>query len=154
MLKRFSIFFFALTWVLFSGTPFLHPQNHATPVIDETILKNIQNEVSGSICFEHLRYLTTLHRIWGSKDYHEAARYITEKCREYGLKEADIESYPLRQENRKYWKYLGESGRLWNLKKGALRLVEPYPMLIADSEYAPTSPMLLPPLVKRTFPAC
>jgi aminopeptidase YwaD len=139
MLKKSSFFFLALTWALFSGTPSLHPQNHATPVIDETILKNIQNEISGSICFEHLRYLTTLHRIEGSKDYHEAARYITEKCREYGLKEADIESYPLRQENRKYWKYLSEYGRLWNLKKGELRLVEPFPMLIADSEYAPSA---------------
>jgi aminopeptidase YwaD len=138
MKKRRLAILLVLTGVLSSKAPSLLPQNHAISVINESILKSIQYEVSGSICFEHLRYLSTLNRELGSKDYHEAARYITEKCREYGLQEAVIDAYPLHQPDRKFWKYLvGEYGRLWDLKKGWLRLVKPFPMLIADSEYAP-----------------
>jgi len=123
--------------ILYPASP-LSRESATPPLLDEKILENIANEVSGSVCFEHIRYLSTLHRIWGSKGYHQAAQYLVDKCVEYGLKEAKIEQYPLKTE-KEFWKYIGGYRHLWDLKSGELRLVEPYPMLLTHSESAPTT---------------
>jgi len=131
-------FVILILFILFYPTSSLSVENATPPLLDEKILENIANEVSGSICFEHIRYLSTLHRIWGSKGYHQAAQYLVDKCVEYGLKGAKIEQYPLKTE-KEFWKYIGGYRYLWDLKSGELRLVEPYPMLISHYENAPTT---------------
>ena len=73
----------------------LSRESATPPLLDEKILEKIADEVSGSVCFEHIRYLSTLHRIWGSKGHHQAAQYLIDKCVEYGLEKAKIEQYPL-----------------------------------------------------------
>ncbi len=107
-----------------------------TPLLDETILKRIQDEVSGSICFEHIRKLTTLHRIWGGRDYHEAAQYMADKASEYGLKDAVVEKYPIKTGKEDFWMQSTGGYVPWDCRSGALRLVSPFPMLISDFESA------------------
>lgn len=119
--------------------PSLSAQRATPPVLDEDILKKIQDEVSGSICFEHIRYLTTLHRIFGSRDYHQAAQYMVNKALEYGLKEAEIEKYPIISEKKGFRPYIISDRPLWECQRGELRLVEPYPQLISHYESAPTT---------------
>ncbi|UCC39687.1 MAG: DUF4910 domain-containing protein [Candidatus Aminicenantes bacterium] len=132
-------FFLFFLFIQFFSVFALAEENSTPPVLDEKIIERIVDEVSGSICFEHVRYLSTLHRIWGSRDYHQAAQYTIDKSVEYGLKEAKIEKYPLKRANDAYWKHISGFFHLWDLEKGELRLVEPYPMLISHYENAPTS---------------
>lgn len=119
--------------------PSLSAQRATPPVLDEDILKKIQDEVSGSICFEHIRYLSTLHRQFGSRDYHQAAEYVVRKCNEYGLMQALIEKYPIKSEKQGFRKYIISDRPLWECQKGELRLVKPYSMLISHYESAPTT---------------
>ncbi len=115
----------------------LGPAESATgPLLDQGILKKIQDEVSGSICFEHIRKLTTLHRIWGSRDYHEAAQYMVDKALEYGLKEATIEKYPIKTGKENFWMHSTGGYVPWDCQRGELRLVSPYPSLVSDFESA------------------
>ncbi|UCC38699.1 MAG: DUF4910 domain-containing protein [Candidatus Aminicenantes bacterium] len=109
------------------------------PVIKEGILNRIANEVSGSICFEHIRYLSTLHRTWGSRDYHRAAEYFVDKSVEYGLSEAEIEKYPVKTGRESFWMHSAGGNVPWDLRSGEFRLVEPFPMLITHYENAPST---------------
>jgi len=136
-IKNESIFLFF--FIGLSATFPLFAQRATPPVLNEEMLKKIQNEVSGSICFEHIRYLSTLHRIWGSRDYHLAAKYFVDKSSEYGLNEARIEKYPIRTGKENFWMQSSGGYVPWDCQGGELRLVEPYPMLIVNYESAASS---------------
>jgi hypothetical protein len=103
-------------------------------ILKQEILDNIANEVSGRICFEHVRKLTTLHRMWGSKEYHEAAQYLIDKSKEYGLEDAVIERYPIKTGDELFWMHSTGGYVPWDCKGGELRLVKPYPALITHFE--------------------
>jgi hypothetical protein len=136
--KKKSKFFFILFFSLAASFA-LNAQKTTPSVLKEEILERIADEVSGSICFEHVRYLSTLHRIWGSKDYHQAAEYVADKSREYGLSEGTIEKYSIKTGRENFWMQSTGGYVPWDLKRGHLRLVKPFPMLIVDSENAPSS---------------
>jgi len=130
-----------MIWLLFfllvpASNLLLVAQRSTPPVLDEEILKRIQHEVSGSISFEHIAFLSTLNRDPGSRDHHLAAQYVVDKATEYGLKEVTIEKYPVKEGDTSYWKYIGGNDSLWDCRGGDLRLVKPYPMLISDFESA------------------
>lgn len=130
-------FFNTFLWIGFISCLYLYADKATPPILDEDILKRIQHEVSGSICFEHIRFLSTLNREFGFKDHHLAAQYLVDKAADYGLKDAVIERYPQKVENdESYWKYIAPYEHFWNCRGGALRLVKPYPMLISDFESA------------------
>jgi hypothetical protein len=109
------------------------------PVLDEPLLQKIAHEVSGSVCFEHIRFLSTLNRIWGSRDYHRAAQYCLEKSGEYGLKEAKIERFPIATGRESFWMHSTGGYVPWDLKRGEFRLVEPEAMLLSHYESAPSA---------------
>jgi aminopeptidase YwaD len=109
------------------------------PILREDLLQKIAQEVSGSICFEHIRFLSTLNRIWGSRDYHRAAQYCVDKCVEYGLKEAKIEKFSIKTGRESFWMHSTGGHVPWDLKRGEFRLVEPSPMLISHYENAPSA---------------
>lgn len=113
--------------------------NSTPPVLNEKIMRRIADEVSGSICFEHVQFFATLHRELGFPDYHQAAEYVIRKSLDYGLQEAEIEQYPIKSEEQGYRKYVVPSRPFWSCTKGEVRLVEPYPMLISSTENAPTT---------------
>jgi len=135
--NRWSFFLFSVLIFVFS---FATASAQATnPVIEEDILNRIANEVSGSICFEHIRYLSTLHRIWGSRDYHRAAKYFVDKSIAYGLSEAEIEKYPIKTGRESFWMHSVGGNVPWDMKAGEFRLVEPFPMLMTHYESAPST---------------
>jgi aminopeptidase YwaD len=109
------------------------------PILDEELLTKIANEVSGSICFEHIRFMSTLHRMWGSRDYHRAAQYFVDKSILYGLSGAEIETYPIKTGRESFWMHSTGGNVPWDLKRGEFRLIEPYPMLLTHSENAPST---------------
>ncbi len=129
-------FFIGFLWLGFISCLSIYADKATPPVLDEEILKRIQHEVSGSISFEHIRFLSTLNREPGSRDHHRAAQYLVDKATEYGLKEAVIEKYPIKEGDKSYWKYIGSHDFLWDCRGGDLRLVKPFPMLISDFESA------------------
>ncbi|MGA2363612.1 MAG: DUF4910 domain-containing protein [Candidatus Aminicenantales bacterium] len=128
-----------MIWLLFfllvpASNLRLVAQRSTPPVLDEEILKRIQHEVSGSIAFEHIAFLSTLHREFGFKGHHLAAQYVIDKAAQYGLKAAVIERYLQKEEDKSAWKYIAPHEPFWNCRQGDLRLVKPYPMLISDFE--------------------
>jgi aminopeptidase YwaD len=131
-LQFVSAFLFAVLCTSVSGQP-------TPPILEENLLQKIAQEVSGSICFEHIRFLSTLNRIWGSKDYHRAAQYCVDKCVEYGLKKAEIEEFPIKTGRESFWMHSTGGYVPWDLKGGEFRLVEPYPMLLSHYENAPST---------------
>lgn len=139
-MKRAILSFFILSFLLIiNPISIIHSQTATPPILDEEILKRIQNEVSGSICFEHIRQMTLLHREYGTKDYHLAAKYFVDKSKEYGLKEASIEKYSNISDKEGFRKYVMGYSFLWDFRGGELRMVKPYPKLITHAEYAPST---------------
>jgi len=126
--------FFVISLNIFSAEEKINPT-----ILKQKVLDNIANEVSGRICFEHVRKLTTLHRMWGSRDYHEAAQYLIDKSKEYGLENAVIERYPIKTGDELFWMHSTGGYVPWDCKGGELRLVKPYSMLITHYESAPST---------------
>ena len=121
---------------IFALNSFAFAEKATSPILDEELLKRIQNEVSGSICFEHVRSLSTLHRIWGSRDYHQAAQYLVDKASLYGLQEAVVEKYRIQTGRENFWMQSTGGYLPWDCRSGELRLVTPYPMLLTNFESA------------------
>jgi hypothetical protein len=134
MKKQKAIVTLLILFISFSLSLFSQPAT--PPILDETILKKIRNEISGGICFEHVRKLSTLHRIWGSSDYHSAAQYMVDKAAEYGLKESRIEKYPIKTGKENFWMHSTGGYVPWDCQRGEIRLVSPYPLLLSDFESA------------------
>lgn len=138
MNKAISVGAFILTGILLALPP-----SWSTPAGEERTVfpgqesfKRIEDEVSGSICFEHVRKLSGLDRRWGSRDYAEAIAYLAGKSREYGLSDISIERVPIRTGRETFWMQSPGGYLPWECRRGSLRLVDPYPMLISDYENA------------------
>lgn len=130
------LFLFAFFFAVFGASI---SAQQTPPVLNEGILRNIAREVSGSVCFEHIRFLSTLNRIWGSRDYHRAAQYCLDKSIEYGLKDARIEEFPIKTGRESFWMQSTGGHVPWDLKRGEFRMVEPDPMLLTHYENSPSS---------------
>lgn len=134
--RRSIHFLFAFIYVVFYASSSGQP---TPPVLDEQLLQKIAREVSGSICFEHIHFLSTLNRVWGSRDYRRAAQYCLDKSVEYGLKEAKIEEFPIKTGRESFWMHSTGGNVPWDLKSGEFRLVQPYAMLLNHYESAPSA---------------
>jgi aminopeptidase YwaD len=89
----------------------------------------IRDESGGSAPYENLRYLTTLHRVPATADFDEAAQFILQRAREYGLADAHSEQFPI-DGTKTYGlmrSYLG-----WNVEAGSLWEVSPQYWLLGD----------------------
>ena len=141
MIKNFKlIIFMNLIFTLGFMTP---PGDSTLPtLIPEKILDVIAGEVSGEICFENLRQLTTWHRIWGSEEYHQAALFLTKKAKEYGLEETTIDNYPIRTGEENFWMQTTGGILPWDCRAASLEMIEPYRMVLSDYEGIPSSVMI------------
>jgi len=138
LIKYFKlIIFMNLIFILGFMTP---PGDSTLPtLLPEKILDVIAGEVSGEICFENLRQLTTWHRIWGSKEYNQAALFLTKKAKEYGLEEITIENYPIRTGDETFWMQTTGGILPWDCRAASLEMIEPYRMVLSDYEGIPSS---------------
>ena len=89
----------------------------------------LRNESSGVAPYENLRFLTTLHRVPATAAFDEAADFVLQRAREYGLQDAHSEQFPV-DGVRQYGlmrSYLG-----WNVEAAKLWETHPQHLLLAD----------------------
>ena len=87
----------------------------------------LRDESSGAAPYENLRYLTSLHRVPATAEFDQAAQFMLQRAREYGLADAHSEQFPI-DGTRQYGlmrSYLGwtvEAARLWEVRPQHLLL--------------------------------
>jgi aminopeptidase YwaD len=78
----------------------------------------LRDESSGAAPYENLRYLTGLHRVPATPEFDQAAQFILQRAREYGLADAHSEQFPIDGTKRyglmrSYLAWTVEEARLW-----------------------------------------
>jgi hypothetical protein len=86
---KFFSFFLLLIALLFSQTAFAQK----TSLLPDAHLNAIAAEASGTLAKENIAALGNFHRVHASPGFHEAANFIAQKAREYGLQEIKIDSF-------------------------------------------------------------
>ena len=100
------------------------------PLLSSQQWSLIREEVNGISPYENLRYLTGLHRVPGTAAFAQAAQFIVDRARTYGLDDAHSEQFPI-DGVRTYGlmrSYLG-----WNVQSGQLWEVRPHHVLLGDA---------------------
>src|SRR6266852_6228743 len=87
----------------------------------------LRDEASGAAPYENLRYLTRLHRVPATAEFDQAAQFVLERAREYGLTEVQSEQFPVDGKTqyglmRSYLGWTVESGQLWEVRPQHLLL--------------------------------
>jgi aminopeptidase YwaD len=103
----------------FSQQPFLPPQQWV----------KLRDEAGGAAPYENLRYLTRLHRVPATEEFDQAANFMLERAREYGLSEVQSEQFPIdgKTQYGLMRSYLG-----WKVEAGQLWEVQPQHLLLGD----------------------
>ncbi len=87
----------------------------------------LRDETSGAAPYENLRYLTGLHRVPATADFDQAAQFVLQRAREYGLTDAHSEQFPIDGKKnyglmRSYLGWTVEEARLWEVRPQHLLL--------------------------------
>ncbi len=100
-----------------------------TALLPDAQLNSIVAEASGTRAKQTIVDLGRFHRVHASPGFHEAAVYIAEKAREYGLQEVKIESFPADgvATYNTFRSYYG-----WEAEAGVLTEVAPLRQVVAD----------------------
>ena len=67
---------------------------HAPPLLSETAVASIANELSGETAKRNLEGIARFHRQRGSQGFHAAAELVAERARAYGLSDVQILQFP------------------------------------------------------------
>jgi hypothetical protein len=81
----------------------------------------LRDESSGAAPYENLRYLAGLHRVPATPEFDQAAQFILQRAREYGLADAHSEQFPIDGTKRyglmrSYLAWTVEEARLWEIR--------------------------------------
>jgi len=87
----------------------------------------LRDEASGTMPYENLRYLTRLHRVPATAEFDQAAQFVLQRAREYGLAEVQGEQFPIDGKTsyglmRSYLGWSVEAGQLWEVRPQHLLL--------------------------------
>src|SRR5580692_8999027 len=87
----------------------------------------LRDESSGAAPYENLRYLTGLHRVPATPEFDQAAQFVLQRAKEYGLSDAHSEQFPIDGSKnyglmRSYLGWTVEEGRLWEVRPEHLLL--------------------------------
>ncbi len=111
---------FSLALLVAIGRPLLAQST----LLPSSTLGAFAQELSGESAKRNLEYLTRLHRMRGSKDFHTAAEFLVETLHGYGLSDAHIERFPADGRatygtltSRLGWE--ADSAELWELSRNA-----------------------------------
>src|SRR5260221_9905459 len=66
----------------------------AFPILDKSTVVAFANELSGDMAKRNLDFITTQHRMRGSKQYRVAANYIMTQLKSYGIDDVFDEHIP------------------------------------------------------------
>jgi aminopeptidase YwaD len=89
----------------------------------------LRDESSGAAPYENLRYLTGLHRVPATAAFDQAAQFILQRAREYGLADAHSEQFPI-DGTRRYG--LMRSYLAWTVEEARLWEIRPQHLLLGD----------------------
>jgi aminopeptidase YwaD len=97
--------------------PFLNPHEWTT----------LRDESSGAAPYENLRYLTGLHRVPATPAFEQAAEFVLQRAREYGLSDAHAEQFAIDGTKRyglmrSYLSWTVDEARLWEVRPEHLLL--------------------------------
>src|SRR3984893_7246332 len=99
----------------------------------------LRDEASGAAPYENLRYLTRLQRVPPTAEFDQAAEFVLQRAREYGLAEVQSEQFPIDGKiqyglMRSYLGWQVEAGQLWEVRPQHLLLGDwaPDPVRLAD----------------------
>jgi hypothetical protein len=115
---RLICYFVAFTTLCaFGQQPFLNARQWAA----------LRDESSGAAAYENLRYLTGLHRVPATPEYDQAAQFVLQRAREYGLADAHSEQFAIDGTKqyglmRSYLAWTVEEARLWEVRPEHLLL--------------------------------
>ncbi len=125
--------------LIFLGTRELEGRPRVLP---DSWLRLIGGEVSGGAAFNNLAVIATYHRTLGSDETHEILVRLQKKCREYGLRAADILRVPVKT-GYEFFGLQNFDGQVPTRGgRAELRLVKPLARLITTTESAPSSLIL------------
>src|SRR6266403_1026690 len=87
----------------------------------------LRDESSGAAPYENLRYLAGLHRVPATPEFDQAAQFILQRAREYGLSDAHSEQFPIDGTRhyglmRSYLAWTVEGARMWEVRPQHLLL--------------------------------
>ena len=87
----------------------------------------LRDEASGAAPYENLRYLTGLHRVPATPAFEQAADFVLQRAREYGLTDAHREEFPIDGTKRyglmrSYLAWTVEEARMWEVRPEHLLL--------------------------------
>ncbi|MGA7138816.1 MAG: M28 family metallopeptidase [Terriglobales bacterium] len=90
------------------------------PFLDAHQWRALRDESSGAAPYENLRYLTGLHRVPATPEFDQAAQFVLQRAREYGLADAHSEQFPIDGAKqyglmRSYLAWTVEEARLWEV---------------------------------------
>ena len=108
--------------IIIFGTSLAYSGQQTSPLLPESTLRAVAEELSGVIAKRNLEYLSRYHRQRGSREFLAAAEHIAEQLRLYGLSEVKILEFPAdgrtfygTQRARLAWD--AEFAELWELKR-------------------------------------
>ena len=97
------------------------------PFLSSEQWAKLRDEANGAAPYENLRYLTRLHRVPATTEFDQAAQFILQRAREYGLSSIQSEQFPVDGKTqyglmRSYLGWTVEAGRLWEARPQHLLL--------------------------------
>ena len=99
------------------------------PFLSETQWSILRDEAGGSAPYENLRALTRLHRVPATPEFDQAADFILERAKEYGLQNAHAEQFPI---DGKIHYGLMRSHVAWTVDGARLWQIEPQRTVLGD----------------------
>jgi len=83
---------FPAAFVLLSATTLAFTQQ---PFLSSEQWLKLRDEASGAAPYENLRSLTRLHRVPATLEFDQAAEFVLQRARAYGLADAQSEQFPI-----------------------------------------------------------
>jgi hypothetical protein len=105
------------------------PARAQQPFLSEAQWSALRREANGTAPYENLRALTRWHRVPATAEFEQAANFILERAKEYGLQDAHAEQYPI---DGKIHYGLMRSHVAWTVEGARLWQIEPQHALLAD----------------------
>jgi len=99
------------------------------PFLSETQWSDLRDEASGAAPYENLRGLTRLHRVPATSEFDQAANFILERAKEYGLQDVHAEQFPI---DGKIHYGLMRSHVAWSVAGARLWQIEPQHTVLGD----------------------
>ena len=105
------------------------PTVPAETLLDRSVLKALDEELSGVAARDHVGRLTQLHRVPASPGFHEAIEYVMARAKAAGLSDVHVETFP---GDGTTWFGTLHGNRGWRVDGGWLDEIQPQPRRIAS----------------------